>query len=60
MVGVSIFLVYLVIGLFFALVLGIVFTVVVSAFKLPTCTRCGVPTRAGARFCARCGRPLHG
>lgn len=59
MVGVSVFLIYLVVGLFFALVIGIVLTVVTSALKLPACTRCGVPTRAAARFCARCGKPLH-
>lgn len=60
MVGVSIFLIYLVVGLFFALVIGLVLTIVISALKLPACPRCGAPTRAAARFCARCGRPLIG
>lgn len=58
MVGVSIFLIYLILGLFVAFVLLIILTVATSGFKPAVCDRCGVRIRFAARFCARCGKPV--
>ncbi|GMU83269.1 MAG: hypothetical protein AMXMBFR47_31390 [Planctomycetota bacterium] len=58
MVGVSIFLIYLILGLFVAFIVLIITMVATSGFKPPVCDRCGVRLRFAARFCARCGKPV--
>lgn len=58
MVGVSVFLIYLILGLFAAFVLSMIVTVATSGFRTPTCARCGVERRLGARYCARCGKSV--